>query len=127
MKSLPTLDYSKLAQEKPIGKYGNIKNYLRERTGIDVDDATLDKKLRTFFEDLITEILKNPTQWDRTRNINFMELFNYLGEELPTKEKTTTTVPSSELKGKPWELPKELQKPEFPRADIGKIAPKNEQ
>jgi hypothetical protein len=84
MKSLPNIDYHRLtgkiitAQEKPIGKYGNIKNYLRERGGADIDDATLDKKMRTFFEDLITEILKNPTQWDRTRNINFMELMNYL-------------------------------------------------
>ena len=90
MKSIPNLDYSKLkiGQEKPIGKYGNLKNYIKERSGIDIDDATLDKKLRTFFEDLITEILKNPTQWDRSRNINFMELFKYLSgqdeeEQLP--------------------------------------------
>jgi len=83
MKSIPSLDYSKLqpkAQEKPIGKYGNMVNYLKEK-GVDVDEATLDKKLRTFFEDLITEVLKNPAQWDRTRNINFMEMFKYLSGE----------------------------------------------
>ena len=80
MKSLPNIEYSKLitGQEKPIGKYGNLKNYIKERNDVDIDDATLDKKLRTFFEDLITEILKNPKIFDRTRNINFMELFEYL-------------------------------------------------
>jgi len=92
MKSLPNIDYKKLqpkAQEKPVGKYGNLKNYLKEK-GIEIDEATLDKKLRTFFEDMITEVLKNPTQWDRTRNINFMELFKYLGgqdeEEMPEQQ-----------------------------------------
>jgi len=92
MKSIPNLDYSKLitGQKKPIGKYGNLKNFLKERDGIDIDDNTLDKKLRTFFEDLITEILKNPSRWDRTKNINFMELFNYLSgieeQELPPQQ-----------------------------------------
>ena len=83
MKSIPNLDYSflKIAQEKPVGKYGNLANYIKERNGISIDDATLDKRLRTFFEDMITEILKNPAEWDRTRNINFMELFNYLEEQ----------------------------------------------
>lgn len=76
------------AQEKPVGKYGNIVNYLKEK-GVEIDEATLDKKLRTFFEDMITEVLKNPTQWDRTRNINFMELFKYLGgqeQETPQEQ-----------------------------------------
>ena len=88
MKSIPHLDYSKLkiAQTKPVGKYGNLANFLKERSGVSIDDATLDKKLRTFFEDMITEILKNPAEWDRTRNINFMEMFNYLEEQEQQKE-----------------------------------------
>jgi len=91
MKSIPTLDYTRLqpkAQEKPVGKFGNLKNYLKDQ-GIEVDEVTLDKKLRSFFEDMITEVLKNPAQWDRTRNINFMELFKYLGgtdEEMPQEQ-----------------------------------------
>lgn len=97
MKSLPQLDYSKLkiAQEKPVGKYGNLANYIKERSGVDIDDATLDKKLRTFFEDVITEILKNPAEWDRTRNINFMELYNYLEEKLYPEKEKIKVVPSS--------------------------------
>ena len=91
MKNLmPDIDYKKLAQnanvgvraqEKPVGKYGNLKNFIKERAGVDIDDNTLDKKLRSFFEDMITEILKSPKDWDRTRNINFMELYNYLQGE----------------------------------------------
>ena len=111
MKSLPQIDYGMLKQaqedkempdwehrlsrtpeqdarvemegwrKKPVGKYGNLANFLQERSGVSIDDQTLDKRLRTFFEDLITEILKNPAEWDRTRNINFMELFNYLEEQ----------------------------------------------
>jgi hypothetical protein len=83
MKSIPHLDYSKLkkAQVETVGKYGNLANYLKERSGVSINDASLDKRLRTFFEDMITEILKNPAEWDRTRNINFMELFNYLEEQ----------------------------------------------
>jgi len=69
---------SKEAQTKPVGKYANLKNYLQERSGVEIDETTLDKKLRTFFEDMITEVLKNPAEWDRTRNVNFMELMNYL-------------------------------------------------
>jgi len=124
MKSLPNIDYKKLqpkGQEKPVGKYGNLMNYLKEK-GVEVDEATLDKKLRTFFEDMITEVLKNPTQWDRTRNINFMELFKYLGEEVPERP-MTFTQPSSELEGKPWKMP---EKPKLPRPDMEKIMPSKE-
>jgi hypothetical protein len=83
MKSIPNLDYSilKISQVETVGKYGNLANYLKERSGVSINDASLDKRLRTFFEDMITEILKNPADWDRTRNINFMELFKYLEEQ----------------------------------------------
>ena len=89
MKSVPNLDYKmlKTAEDKPVGKYGNLLNYLKQRGGVTIDENTADKKLRTFFEDLITEILKNPEQFDRTRNINLMELFNYLeGKEEQQQE-----------------------------------------
>ena len=99
MKSIPTLDYSRLqpkAGEKPNGKFGNLKNYLQEQ-GVEV----CYNKLRSFFEDMITEVLKNPAQWDRTRNINFMELFHYLGgtdEEMPQEQ-------PAEPQGKPITQP----------------------
>ena len=101
MKSIPNLEYSKLqpkAQEKPVGKYGNLKNYLHEK-GVEIDEATLDKKMRTFFEDMITEVLKNPTQWDRTRNINFMELFKYLGGQ----EEESQEQPQEQMQEQPVE------------------------
>ena len=120
MKSIPNIDYLKLqvAQEKPVGKYGNLANYLKERSGVDVDDATLDKKLRTFFEDLITEILKNPAEWDRTRNINFMELYNYLEERLYPEKEKTKVVPSSRWQEEFKEMTK---KPEVIRPDMQKL------
>ena len=98
MKSVPNLDYKmlKTAEDKPVGKYGNLINYLKERGGVTVDENTADKKLRTFFEDLITEILKNPEQFDRTRNINLMELFNYLeGKEEQQQEEQPKEVQAS--------------------------------
>ena len=115
MKSLPNLDFTKLGQpadvavkggERPVGKYGNLKNFLKERAGIDVDDATLDKKLRSFFEDMITEILKSPKDWDRTRNINFMELYNYLqgegeGEAAPAQAFKEQERPSMQIGFRP--------------------------
>lgn len=92
MKSVPDIDYKLLQKtsQKPTGKYSNMVAYLTERGGGEQpNEAMLDKKMRTFFEDLITEILKNPKGWDRSKNINFMELFNYLEgkeEQLPQKE-----------------------------------------
>jgi len=130
MKSVPDIDYKLLQKtsQKPTGKYSNMVAYLTERSGGEQpNEAMIDKKMRTFFEDLISEILKNPKGWDRSKNINFIELFNYLGEELPEREKTTTTVPSSELEGKPWKTPKEFEKPEFPRSDINKIFPEEKE
>ncbi len=130
MKNIPSLDYSrlKLSQEKPVGKYGNLTNYIKSRDGVDVDDATLDKKLRTFFEDLITEILKNPESFDKTRNINFTELFNYLGQPLYQEKERVKVVPFSnwEEEFKKMTAPDEVIRPEMkkitPESQAGRIS-----
>jgi hypothetical protein len=126
MKHLPNLNYLKLtnAAEKPVGKYANLRNYIMETTGVNIDDMTLDKKLRTFFEDLITEILKNPADWNRTRNINFMELFKYLQE--PLNEPNAPSPQISNLSN--WQKDyKEMTRPrERIHSDMGKIAPGEE-
>ena len=88
MKSIPDIDYSVLQKlgAEPKSKYHNLSMYITERNGgVQPNEMTLDKKLRTFFEDMISEILKSPEAWDRTRNINFMELFNYLEKEEPDR------------------------------------------
>ena len=56
MKSVPDIDYKLLQKtsQKPTGKYSNMVAYLTERSGGEQpNEAMIDKKMRTFFEDII--------------------------------------------------------------------------
>jgi hypothetical protein len=85
---LPDLDYralalvrlKKLAAKAPEGKYAALIAYLKERSGggTQVDAAELDRRMRTWFEDMITRILQAPTDWDKDQVLNGKALMDYL-------------------------------------------------
>ena len=82
-RQLPNIDYEDLQKitTKEGRKYDKIKSYILQRNGADLDAKVIDEKIRLWFEDMVTEIIKSPESFDRTRNINFMELFNSLTTE----------------------------------------------
>jgi hypothetical protein len=84
---LPELDYRFLqmeslkkvaARQSPMGKYENLALYLKDRTGKPIDVAEIDRKMRTFFEDMITRIVKSPEDFDRDVTIDGKVLMNFL-------------------------------------------------
>ena len=85
----PNLDYRSLSinlladmskAKAPAGKYEVLIEYLRQRTGGDanLDAAEIDRRMRTWFEDIITEILKNPSSWDQEKALLGTALMDYL-------------------------------------------------
>ncbi len=98
----PQLDYrtlqmglmSKLAKSRaPEGKYSALLEYLRQRTGgaVPLDAAEVDRRIRTWFEDIITEILKNPAAWDAVQQLQGNALMDYLaGAKAPTGKPPVT-------------------------------------
>lgn len=73
------LDSIKRGRSTPLGRFENLANYLKERTGLEQDAAELDRRMRTFFEDMITRVLKSPADFDRDVEINGKALMNFLG------------------------------------------------
>ncbi len=84
---LPDLDYKKLAmarlkvvktgEKAPTGRYDALVSYLRQR-GSQVDAAEVDRRTRTWFEDMINKLLANPAEWDADRVLNGKALMDYL-------------------------------------------------
>lgn len=84
---LPELDYTKLAiarlkhiktgAQSPTGRYEALVSYLKQR-GSAVDAAEVDRKMRTFFENVISRILTNPQEWDQDQILDGKALMNYL-------------------------------------------------
>ena len=85
---LPDLDYKKLAIDRlsrlkmktaatPSGRYQNLVAYLQKR-GSAVDAAEVDRRLRTWFEDVINKILADPAGWDADRVLDGKVLMDFL-------------------------------------------------
>lgn len=84
---LPDLDYKKLAMDRlvriktgekaPTGRYDGLVAYLQQR-GSAVDAAEADRRLRTWFEDVINKILTSPAEWDADRVLNGKALMDFL-------------------------------------------------
>ena len=103
---LPNLDYNKLAKttaiqhlqnlkigiKMPGGKYNTLLTYLRDMVknkvgrDVDINPADVDKRIRNYFEDIITEILKNPSGWEKEMKFSGVALFNYLVEPYVREE-----------------------------------------
>ena len=85
---LPALDYRALMQARldgirrgakaPGGKYENLLIYLKERSGRQMDAAELDRRMRTFFEDMITRVLRSPADYDQDVTLSGRALMDYL-------------------------------------------------
>ena len=85
---LPDLDYRSLqfanldrikqGRSTPLGRFENLAIYLKSRSGKDQDAAELDRKMRTFFEDMISRILKSPQEFDADVEINGKALMDFL-------------------------------------------------
>lgn len=95
--NLPNLDYRKLqianlagiargrradivAAKGPEGRFQGLISYLGQRSSgaTTVDAAELDRRLRTWFEDMITQLLASPKDWDQDRTLNGRALMDYL-------------------------------------------------
>lgn len=84
---LPDLDYKKLAMDRltrirtgekaPTGRYATLVAYLGQR-GSQVDAAEVDRRLRTWFEDVINKVLADPAEWDADRILNGKALMDFL-------------------------------------------------
>lgn len=83
---LPDLDYKKLAMSRlkiikadkaPTGRYDALVSYLKQR-GSQVDAAEVDRRTRTWFEDMINKLLANPAEWDADRVLNGKALMDFL-------------------------------------------------
>jgi hypothetical protein len=86
---LPDLDYKKLAiarlsglspkkaDKTPTGRYDALVKYLQQR-GSAVDAAEVDRRTRTWFEDIINRLLTNPAEWDADRVLDGKALMDYL-------------------------------------------------
>ena len=85
---LPDLDYktlacarlSQIAAKGPTGRFEALVAFLAKRSqgATSVDAAELDRRLRTWFEDLITRILTKPEEWDQEMILNGKTLMDYL-------------------------------------------------
>jgi len=94
---LPDLDYKALAiasltrlktrtaAKPPTGRYDALVAYLQGR-GASVDAAAVDKKTRTFFEDVINKIIANPSEWDADRVLDGKALMDYLAGVNPQQQ-----------------------------------------
>jgi hypothetical protein len=73
------LDQIKKGRATPMGRFENLAIYLKDRSGKEQDAAELDRRLRTFFEDMITRILKSPDSFDNDSvEIDGKALMNFL-------------------------------------------------
>lgn len=84
---LPELDYGKLAiarlglirkaDQVPQGRYAPLVAYLKQR-GSMVDAAEVDRRLRTWFDDIITKLIAAPQEWDAERTLDGKALMDFL-------------------------------------------------
>jgi hypothetical protein len=84
---LPDLDYKKLAidglsrfkkaDKAPTGRYDSLVKYLQAR-GSAVDAAEVDRRLRTWFEDIITQMIANPASWDADRILDGKAMMDFI-------------------------------------------------
>ena len=89
---LPDLDYKVLACERlkllketrgakaPAGRFEALLAYLGQRSNgaTKVDAAEVDRRLRTWFEDLISRILQKPEEWDQDMILNGKALMDLM-------------------------------------------------
>lgn len=86
---LPDLDYKALqiaslkgikTAKGPEGRYQALVAYLKQRSGgaTSVDAAEVDRRVRTWFEDIINKMLTSPQEWDQDRVMNGKALFDFL-------------------------------------------------
>jgi len=96
---LPDLDYQGLAASRlskmreamrtaakgPEGRFEGLLAYLAKRSGgaAAADAAEVDRRLRTWFEDLITRILQDPAGWDQDMTLSGGALMDYLAGSKP--------------------------------------------
>lgn len=99
---LPDLDYQNLAASRlagmrasmrmakaPEGRFESLIAYLGKRSqgASAVNAAEVDRRLRTWFEDLINRILQDPAGWDQEMTLNGKTLMDYLaGSKEPAQE-----------------------------------------
>jgi len=79
--SLTRLKQARTAEAKgPTGRYDALAAYLGQRSGgaSDVNVAEIDRRVRTWFEDLINKVLASPAEWDQDRVMNGKALMDYL-------------------------------------------------
>jgi hypothetical protein len=89
---LPDLDYRKLqiaslgrmaktakapADHAAGQRYQALVSYLGQR-GSQVDAAEVDRRMRTWFEDLINRVLQDPAAWDVEKILDGKALMDYL-------------------------------------------------
>ena len=98
--SMQTLNNMRTGFKMPGGKYTNLLTYLREmvqkRTGkaVNLDPMEIDKRIRTYFEDIITDILKNPSAWEKNMKFDGVALYNYLIEPYVNEEEPAMPMES---------------------------------
>ena len=103
---LPDLDYKALAVARlgviaagktaegkvPAGRFDTLLAYLRSR-GSQVDAAEADRRLRTWFEDVVDRVLSDPEGWDQDMTLNGKSLFDFLSgvksEAAPAPQEAT--------------------------------------
>ena len=105
---LPNLDYMHLkfaqleqikkSQKTPGGKYENLIIFLQQRSGKQLDAAELDRRMRTFFEDMITRITQSPQDYDGDVTLNGRALMDYLSG-VPVPEEAPKPKPEPEGQG----------------------------
>lgn len=87
---LPELDYTALQMnalkgiktafsKAPAGRFEALLEFLKQRSGgVPLDAAEVDRRLRTFFEDIVTDITKAPADWDTDRVLSGKAMMDYL-------------------------------------------------
>lgn len=104
---LPDLDYRSLRiaqlesikrgiKNIPGGKYENLLIYLKERSGIEIDAAELDRRMRTFFEDMITRVTKSPEEYDQDITLDGKALMDFLSGKPAAPETAAPPSPEEE-------------------------------
>lgn len=108
---LPDLDYTKLAIERlgriknavqaPAGRYAALLQYLQAR-GSNVDAAELDRRLRTFFDNVINRVISEPKEWDQDRVLDGKSLMDFLsGVQAPAAPQPQVQAPPQDFQERP--------------------------
>lgn len=107
---LPDLDYKKLAMDRlgfikktadkaPTGRYDPLVAYLKQR-GSNVGAAEVDRRIRTFFEDVINKVIAQPGEWDQDRVLDGKALMDFLsGVKAPAAPAAQQQPPAPQQPG----------------------------